>query len=137
VPQEQQSPSDRGEDREGVQQTLRALELPALVLAAGFQCFEELLNNPARPVAVDREGNRFRSIDRQVCEQKPFDSRLPSWRLLLKYVNDVELDRVRFSLAASAGAGQLDRGRGNTQFGEAKPSGWMPFALWSRNPWTW
>ncbi len=46
VTEKEKPPGDGREERERVEKTLRALELPALVLAAGLQRLEVLLDRP-------------------------------------------------------------------------------------------
>lgn len=111
VPEQEQSPCDGREDRESVQQAGRAFKLPTLVLAAGFERLEEFFDHPARPIAVDREGDRCRRIDRQARQKKPLDRRLPvggffsdTWMMLTPIVADaaLPLSLVRGSSTAIA-----------------------------------
>ena len=53
VPHEEQLPRDRGEQAEGDQEGVEAFELPLFVGTTRLECFEELLDEPARAVGID------------------------------------------------------------------------------------
>ena len=115
VSQEEEAPRDGGKNGERIEETLGAFELTALVLAAGLERLEKLLDGPTAAMAIDGKGDGIGGIDGQVGQQEPFDRRLAVRRLAFEDVNHIERRGRRGDRTGGAGTRQLDGGRGETQ----------------------